>query len=370
MGHGTDHDDVRSLTVAALIPAVLRSPDRNGGVATRIVSHCQGCRGGLSHLWIDSRLITILTFLALCAHFSISAQAQNTWPLTKAGKPACTVVVVTTKEPDLLMQKAQESITSTVRRWSGADLPVAELKESTASLTPGPAIVLTTLERLRTVAPEIETSSGVAKRIAFTGDQGFACVPIESRGAWRMFVVGHTPRGVFNGAIYLRDFLIDGEKDHLYLRGQSTIRSPQMEGRPVYLLTIWGNEDEYTVQDWMTVFDNFARDGMDRVYFWLSGHFPSQKFPQTYKVADKLKGLTYDSTKDSGIPTLEDQRRLIRYAHDMGLKFYLGGALGGSALCSSQTLNQILLRSTAPVMQAWINPRNLSALLIPRSARR
>jgi hypothetical protein len=138
--------------------------------------------------------------MVLGGHFSISARAQNTWPLTKAGKAACTVVVVTTKEPDVLMQKAQESITSTVRRWSGVDLPVVELKESTANLPSGPAIVLTTLERLRMAAPEIEKSSEVARRLAFTGDQGFACVPVDNQGAWKMFVLSRTPRGVFNGA--------------------------------------------------------------------------------------------------------------------------------------------------------------------------
>jgi hypothetical protein len=67
-------------------------------------------------------------------------------------------------------------------------------------LPSGPAIVLTTLERLRMAAPEIEKSSEVARRLAFTGDQGFACVPVDNQGAWKMFVLSRTPRGVFNGA--------------------------------------------------------------------------------------------------------------------------------------------------------------------------
>jgi len=66
---------------------------------------------------------------------------------------------------------------------------------------------------------------------------------------------------------------------------------------------------------------------MDRVYFWLSGHFPSRKFPQTYKVVDGK----YDTTEKSRIGSIEDQRRIIRSAHERGLKIYLGGALGAWA---------------------------------------
>src|SRR2546425_518721 len=96
-------------------------------------------------------------------------------------------------------------------------------------------------------------------------------LPLTNRGkpVCSVFVVGPTPRGVFNGAIYLREFLIDGLRDDLYVRQDTVVRSPRMGGRGVYLLTIWGNEAEYTAKDWQTVLDSFARDGMDRVYFWV-----------------------------------------------------------------------------------------------------
>jgi len=103
------------------------------------------------------------------------------------------------------------------------------------------------------------------------------------------------------------------------------VRSPQLRKRPVYLLTIWAEEDEYTADDWMAVFDAFARDGITDIYFWLSGHFPSKKFPHTYK----LKNRNWDSTEDTLIGTLDHQRRLIRHAHDLGMRFLVGGGLGG-----------------------------------------
>ncbi len=274
-------------------------------------------------------LTSLLTLILLGSHLCTSARAESMLALTKAGKPVCTVVLTDRAEPELLMTRAVQSIINIVQHWGGASLPVVTLKASAQNLPEGPAIVLTTLERLRKVAPEIETSTNAVMRVASLDEDGFACVPVESGGVLRIFVVSRTPRGVFNGAVYLRDFLIDGNKDNLYIQAENVVRTPQMKGRPVYLLTIWGNEDEYTARDWMTVFDSFARDGMDRVYFWLSGHFPSKRFPQTYKVDDVIKGVTYDSTKGSGIGTVEAQRRMIQYAHQMGLKFYLGGALGG-----------------------------------------
>jgi hypothetical protein len=54
----------------------------------------------------------------------------------------------------------------------------------------------------------------------------------------------------------------------------------------VYLLTIWNEESRYSAGDWEKIFDSFIRDGIDTMYFWISGHFPSKKFPQTYKVAE------------------------------------------------------------------------------------
>src|SRR5262245_7977311 len=269
--------------------------------------------------------------------------------LTKNGKPHCTVVGITADQPELLMTRAVESITRTVRRWGGVDLSVRNVHADSGNLPAGPAIVLTTLDRLREVAPELETSTIAIGRVAFADEHGFACVPIQSEAGARMFVVGRTPRGVFNGAIYLRDFLIDGGKDNLYLRQETVVRSPRMLGRPAYMTTIWANEDEYTVEDWKIVFDSFARDGIDRLYFWISGHFPSKTFPHTYKTADLVKGETHDSTKESRFATIEDQRRLIEHAHDMGLKFYLGGGLGGWSGTRQLTHHEPQTMKKAPV---------------------
>jgi hypothetical protein len=245
--------------------------------------------------------------------------------LTRKGKPVCKVIMITGKEPELLLQRATDAIVHTVERWGGTALSIVALGEDAGRLPRGQAIVLTTLERLRKVSPEVESENAAAMRTALMESEGFACIPVFERDVARIYVVSPTPRGVYNGAVFLRDFCIDGTRQELYLQANMTTRSPQMPGRAVYALTIWGNEQLYTAADWERVFDSFARDGLDRVYFWVSGHFPSKKFPQTYRVADDQ----FDSTRESRIATLADQRRIIRYGQSLGMKVYLGGALGG-----------------------------------------
>lgn len=237
------------------------------------------------------------------------------------------VVSINGSQPDWLMNQAVQVITHSAKRWASVDLKVVTLSDGLRELPSSPGVVLTTLDRLRKVAPGIELSNPEVMRVSFLNEQGFACVPVRSNGNLHMLVVGRTVRGVFNGAVYLRDFCIDAREGRLYLQPQTIVRTPQMSGRPVYLLTIWNEESRYTASDWERIFDSFIRDGIDTVYFWVSGHFPSKKFPQTYKVAEGQA----DSTTHSGIGTLEDQHRIIRAAHERGLKIYLGGGLGAWA---------------------------------------
>jgi hypothetical protein len=140
-----------------------------------------------------------------------------------------------------------------------------------------------------------------------------------------VFVVSQSARGVYNGAVYLRDFLIDGPAGQLAVQSDPILRTPALKGRPAYTLSIWANEAEYTSADWGTIFQAFARDGVDRVYFWVSGHFPSVKFPLTYKCVNG----TWDTTVNTRIGTVADLRAIISHAHDLGLKLYLGGGMGG-----------------------------------------
>lgn len=227
------------------------------------------------------RAIIVLGLLTLCSAIR-SAAAAETLPLFKDGKPAGSVVVLCGKsEDEPLLQSGAGAIAGTVQRWCGSALPVRLLKGDGEKVPAEPAIVLTTLERLRKISPAVAAQSPAILQTAFMDDHGYTCTPVGDPSSRSLYIVSRTARGVFNGAIYARDFLIDGTKADLTVRLEPVTRSPQMGGRANYTLTIWGNEPLYTAADWERIFDSFARDGFDRVYFWVSGHFPSRLYPQT-----------------------------------------------------------------------------------------
>ncbi len=270
--------------------------------------------------------LALLTAVILAGP-AVAAESDQppTLPLAQDGQPACTLVVIPSPGGEWLMDHAARLLTDTIHRWAGAEVPVVQWSATTQTRPAGPAIVLATTQGLQRFAQTLPEANDAIAGASSLDEHGFVCIPGNISDDANMLVVSRSPRGVFNGAAYLRDFSIDGTKHDLRLVLRPETRSPRLGGRAVYLLTIWGHEARYTADDWITVFDSFARDGFDRVYFWFSGHFPSRKYPQTYKCTDG----PWDSTAQSGIPTLEDQRRLIRAAHERGLSIYLGGALGG-----------------------------------------
>ncbi len=260
-------------------------------------------------------------FLSLMSCYAFAANVREAtgsipFPLIESGKPACSLVVVKGPAPDWLLDQSVETIRGTVRRWSGVELPVILVADA-RNLPATPSIVLARAEAL-TKAHMLVNSNKL-------GDKGFAAFAVKDDGIRRFIIAGDTPRGIYNGAVYVRDFHIDGPRDGLYLKTKPIIRTPKFTSNPNYTLTIWGNEAEYSAQDWEVIFDSFARDGFDRIYFWVSGHFPSKKYPQTYKCADD----SFDTTVKSKIGTVEDLQRLVRSTHERGMKFYIGGALGG-----------------------------------------
>jgi hypothetical protein len=265
--------------------------------------------------------------------------AGDVLKLVATGKPACTLVVVADGESDSVLNRAAETIADTIKRWSGVELPSMRLNETSRELPTEPAIVLATLESLKKVAPEFVASHKEFAQVANLDEQGFVCVPSTNKSSKQLYVVSQTHRGVYNGAVYLSDFCIDGDGQNLATEFDSAVRSPKMGGRAAYTLTIWRQEARYTAADWETEFKSFARDGIDRIYFWVSGHFPSKKFPQAYKCKDVFDGKLYDTTEETAIGTVEDLKKIVASAHSLGLKIYLGGGLGG--WCGTQFLTNL-----------------------------
>ncbi len=248
-------------------------------------------------------------------------------PLNEGDRPVCRIVTCTPPS-DRLGELAVRALTEPVKRWSGAALPVERPADdpnigAPPPLTGGPTVVLATLDELGRLDPEAAAQEPAA-RVEMLDEHAFVLLPVARPDGPRLIITGRTPRAVFNGAVYAGQTLIDGPAEGLSLMAEPLVRAPQLRLRPVYVLTIWGEEDEYGVEDWLKVFEAFARDGVTDVYFWLSGHYPSKAFPRTFRLADR----DWDSTTDSRIHTLEDQRRLIEGAHALGMRFHLGGGLG------------------------------------------
>ncbi|WP_428940039.1 DUF4838 domain-containing protein [Fontivita pretiosa] len=273
--------------------------------------------------------VVTLVVLGACCCGAAGQTAREMIVLTKDGKTSWSIALVGDPASGFIMQRASQVIADIMARWGDARPAVEAIDDPAKHLPPRPTIVLATLEQLRQMLPGVQDSNEAIGRTAFLDEQGFAIIPLDDHGVSRLLIVSRSARGVYNGAQYLADFLIDGPRSELRTPARTLIRSPWMAGRAVYLLTIWRNECQYTADDWAKVFDSFARDGMDRVYFWMSGHFPSSKFPQTYKVVNMDGQQICDRTDQTRIGTVQDLRSIIEHAHNRGLRLYIGGGLGG-----------------------------------------
>ena len=277
--------------------------------------------------------------LGLSATVAATSPEEAVLTLAKNGKSACTLVIISAGKPDSLLEQSAVLIANVAKDWSGVALPSMTLNATNRELPADQSLVFATLDALKKLAPELAASHKEFAQAATIDKQGFVCVPVENKNAKQLFIVSQTPRGVYNGAVYVRDFCIDGSKQNLDADFRPLVRSPQMSGRPVYTLTIWAQESQYTAADWATVFQSFARDGVGTVYFWVSGHFPSKQFPQTYKCKDVFDGKLYDTTEETQIGTVQELKNIVASAHKLGLKIYLGGALGG--WCGTQFLTNL-----------------------------
>jgi hypothetical protein len=262
-----------------------------------------------------------VVFLLLGSTLS-AAETQSAarfFDLTHEGKPFATLVAPDDKGPP--WEDAVAMIASTAKRWSGVAPKVVRLAKQ-APLPKGDLILLGTADTSDAIAQRSRITESPISRVAFADPHAFAVEARTEDGSKRLFIAGKTARGAYNGAVFCRDFLLDATpadsgKADVFVRSADVVRSPRLGARGTYHLSIYGVAMKYTAEDWMKVIDRYAEDGMERVYFWLSGHHPSKKYPQLYNV---------DSTRGTQL-TVDGVRRLIRYCHDRGIKFYIGGGV-------------------------------------------
>ena len=244
---------------------------------------------------------------------------ERFFELTRASQSVATLVAPADAAP--IWHDAVSMISSAADRWGGTAPKVVRLAKD-APLPSGDVILIGTPETSNTIAELSELTTSQVSRVPFTDDHGFAVESRTDGDGKRLIIAGKTPRGAYNGAVVCRDFVLDATpgsagKADVFVRTASIFRSPQMAARGTYLLSIYGLAMKYTAEDWMRIVDRFAEDGMERVYFWLSGHHPSKKYPHLYNV---------DATTGTKL-TVDGVNRLIRYCHDRDIEFYIGGGV-------------------------------------------
>jgi hypothetical protein len=272
--------------------------------------------------------------------------------ITRGGKAVATIVAPDDAAP--IWDAAINLIATTTERWSGARPKVVRIGND-APLPEGDVVLLGTPGTNSVIAALAERFEGPVARVPFGDAHGFAIESQTVGGAHRLIIAGRTSRGVYDAAVYCRDFLLDampvaGERGRadVFARSASVFRSPQLAVRGTYLLPLYGRAMTYTAEDWMKIIDRHAEDGMGRVCFWLSGHHPSQKYPQLYDV---------DATRGTRL-TVDGVRRLIRHCHELGMQFYIGGGV------FAWTASQYLLQGhpeAAAVKVAGLCPSHLFA---------
>jgi hypothetical protein len=281
----------------------------------------------------DTRIFVGSIVAAVLAVAGVQGRAEEIGPkcfgVVEDGQAVATIVAPAEDAP--IWTDAIRLIAGTAERWGGTAPQVVRLSKD-APLPAGNLIVLGTPETLASIAKLTDVTESAVSRVPMVDEQGFAIESRTGEGVRHLVIVGKTPRGAYNGAVLCHDFLLDATpgpagKANVFVRTASIVRSPQMQARGTYLLSIYGVAMKYTAEDWMKIMDSFAGDGMERVYFWLSGHHPSKKYPQLYDV---------DATKGTKL-TVDGVKQLIRYCHDRGIKFYIGG--GVFAWCASHYLS-------------------------------
>jgi hypothetical protein len=206
--------------------------------------------------------------------------------------------IVAPDSPSALERLAIQHITATTRRVFGFELPVVSARDasdlSNAVVIGTPA----TNPALSEVLLPTQTSSGGEFLIRKISDSAVA-------------VVSSSGRGVYNGAVYLAGFALQSHGTGVALQTATVNRKSPIRNRGTYNLVCWGLAPRYTRQDWEHIIDAMAEDGMNLIYFWLSGIFRSQLFPESF---------IYRETP----LTTDDIRQLIKHAHSRGVEFYLG----------------------------------------------
>ncbi|HZT30842.1 MAG TPA: hypothetical protein VFA33_13210 [Bryobacteraceae bacterium] len=235
--------------------------------------------------------------LAWLAPLAASAAVYTDAPLRLYDGHRVTARIVAPDHPSPLETLAIGKLIAAARDVYGFHLPVVAARD--------------VQDLANSIVIGTPTSNPVLWRTTPPEGDGFLIERLEEAREPALALVAHTPRGVFNGAAYLAEFSLQAHAGVVTLQTQTVRRRSPIRQRGTYNLVCWGLAPRYTRQDWEHILDAMADDGMNVIYFWLSGIFRSKLFPESF---------IYPETP----LTTEDIRQLIRHAHSRGISFHLG----------------------------------------------
>ncbi|MBX7255721.1 MAG: hypothetical protein K1Y02_05130 [Candidatus Hydrogenedentes bacterium] len=231
--------------------------------------------------------------------------------LTAHHNPLAQIVVSDKATP--LERLAADKLVEWVATYCGARLAVRPWSEMSAELE-GNFILLGTPEGLPPLKDSNSQVSGCLRDVALLGREGFAIATLQSGKAQFLAISGKTDAGVFHGAIYTRDFLLDlvPPKWDAVVREVNLVRSPALEVRGPYLLPQYGQLPLYTLDHWKHIIDRMADNGINQVHWWVAGMYPSKGYPETFTITTSKLSVA-------------DINELIAFAHQRGMRFLVGG---------------------------------------------
>ena len=201
--------------------------------------------------------------------------------VVKDGQPSAVLVL-----PDAaseIERIAADKLIAWCETYAQVKLPL----QRTSDLGPaaeGNYILLGTGENQPLIADMIKNGDGGPADLPFLSDEGFGLETVEKAKAKYLVIAGRKPKGVFHGAVYVRDFLLDilPPAEGVVIREVKMVRSPALAIRGPYLLTQYGKTLLYTLDHWKHIIDMMAEGGINQIHWWIAGMYPSERFPETF----------------------------------------------------------------------------------------
>ncbi len=317
---------------------------------------------------------------ASVAHFVAALSVSDSSPssvfarVAGDGQPHCRIVLP--DQPAFMETRAAHELAQIIARDTGAVAEIRPLSDP-AGTSSELEILLGTPSSCPLVARSVRDMQDGIGDLPLAGPDGFAVQTLEQEGKKYLVVAGATPRAVFYAALYTAEQVFAPQgRASLVVAPTRISRTPALTERSPYCLGTSGAPIEYTLDDWKKIFDGFAREGINRVYFWWQSLYKPRSFPDRRTIGGGNGRLKL---------TNDDVNALARYAHQLGMTFLIGGgafAWGGasaltdlhpeaaaknaSGMCPSNAKaralhNQFLLEMLEAIPEAdgiWFEPRD------------